>query len=122
MIVPVFKTGGRRVYPSSVGSTPTRFRHFSTTYRHAKSLTNPFGLGRAICTTLEWASCISFVTTSPYTFIVVRMSPTFLGARDATVYVLASDGPATCHGEGTEFTQLHLREPAFTSDADGRAG
>jgi hypothetical protein len=26
VIVPVFKTGGRRVYPSSVGSTPTRFR------------------------------------------------------------------------------------------------
>jgi hypothetical protein len=24
---PVFKTGGRRVTPSSVGSTPTRFRH-----------------------------------------------------------------------------------------------
>ena len=30
--VTVFKTGGRRVYPSSVGSTPTRFRHFSTTF------------------------------------------------------------------------------------------
>jgi len=29
VIVPVFKTGGRRVNPSSVGSTPTRFRHFS---------------------------------------------------------------------------------------------
>jgi hypothetical protein len=27
VIVPVFKTGGRRVTPSSVGSTPTRFRH-----------------------------------------------------------------------------------------------
>jgi hypothetical protein len=29
-----------------------------------KSLANQFGFGRAICTTLEWASCISFVTTS----------------------------------------------------------
>jgi hypothetical protein len=28
VIVPVFKTGGRRVTPSPVGSTPTRFRHF----------------------------------------------------------------------------------------------
>ena len=27
VIVPVFKTGGRRVTPSPVGSTPTRFRH-----------------------------------------------------------------------------------------------
>jgi len=27
VIVPVFKTGGRRVPPSPVGSTPTRFRH-----------------------------------------------------------------------------------------------
>jgi len=26
VIVPVFKTGGRRVNPSPVGSTPTRFR------------------------------------------------------------------------------------------------
>ena len=26
VIVPVFKTGGRRVFPSPVGSTPTRFR------------------------------------------------------------------------------------------------
>jgi len=122
VIVPVFKTGGRRVYPSSVGSTPTRFRHFSTTYRRANHSQISLASTGPICATLEWASCISFVTTSPYTFIVVRMSPTFLGARDATVYVLASDGPATCHGEGTEFTQLHLREPAFTSDADGRAG
>src|ERR1700686_1494977 len=28
VIVPVFKTGGRRAIPSPVGSTPTRFRHF----------------------------------------------------------------------------------------------
>jgi hypothetical protein len=27
VIVPVFKTGGRLVIQSSVGSTPTRFRH-----------------------------------------------------------------------------------------------
>ncbi len=27
VIVPVFKTGGRRALPSPVGSTPTRFRH-----------------------------------------------------------------------------------------------
>ena len=26
VILPVFKTGGRRVTPSPVGSTPTRFR------------------------------------------------------------------------------------------------
>ena len=33
VIVPVFKTGGRRGTPSPVGSTPTRFRqYFSTTY------------------------------------------------------------------------------------------
>ena len=33
MIVPVFKTGGRQVFLSPVGSTPTRFRHlFSLTY------------------------------------------------------------------------------------------
>jgi len=38
VIVPVFKTGGRRVTPSPVGSTPTRFRHFSTTYRHTNHL------------------------------------------------------------------------------------
>jgi hypothetical protein len=29
VIVPVFKTGGRQVYLSPVGSTPTRFRHFN---------------------------------------------------------------------------------------------
>jgi hypothetical protein len=29
--LPVFKTGGRRVTPSSVGSTPTRFRQVSMT-------------------------------------------------------------------------------------------
>jgi hypothetical protein len=28
VIVPVFKTGGRQVFLSPVGSTPTRFRHF----------------------------------------------------------------------------------------------
>src|SRR5579863_2010109 len=38
VIVPVFKTGGRQVFLSPVGSTPTRFRHFSTTYRHANQL------------------------------------------------------------------------------------
>jgi len=27
VIVPVFKTGGRQVFLSPVGSTPTRFRH-----------------------------------------------------------------------------------------------
>jgi hypothetical protein len=31
VIVPVFKTGGRQAILSPVGSTPTRFRHFSTT-------------------------------------------------------------------------------------------
>src|ERR1700752_3712332 len=31
VIVPVFKTGGRRAIPSPVGSTPTRFRHSSWT-------------------------------------------------------------------------------------------
>jgi len=30
VIVPVFKTGGRRLSAATVGSTPTRFRHFST--------------------------------------------------------------------------------------------
>ena len=29
MILPVFKTGGRQVFLSPVGSTPTRFRHFA---------------------------------------------------------------------------------------------
>jgi hypothetical protein len=29
VIVPVFKTGGRQAILSPVGSTPTRFRHFS---------------------------------------------------------------------------------------------
>ena len=33
--VTVFKTGGRQVFLSPVGSTPTRFRHFSTTFRRA---------------------------------------------------------------------------------------
>jgi len=28
VILPVFKTGGRQVFLSPVGSTPTRFRHF----------------------------------------------------------------------------------------------
>ena len=76
MIIPVFKTGGRQVFLSPVGSTPTRFRHFST-YRPRKSLANQFGFGRAICTTLEWASCIvcDHIPASPYTFMVVRMSP-----------------------------------------------
>jgi hypothetical protein len=33
VIVPVFKTGGRQVFLSPVGSTPTRFRHlFSIIY------------------------------------------------------------------------------------------
>jgi hypothetical protein len=31
VILTVFKTGGRHLSVSSVGSTPTRFRHFSTT-------------------------------------------------------------------------------------------
>jgi hypothetical protein len=35
VIVPVFKTGERRAIPSLVGSTPTRFRHFSRACRHA---------------------------------------------------------------------------------------
>ena len=43
VIVPVFKTGGRQAILPPVGSTPTRFRHFSTTCRHA----NQFGFGRA---------------------------------------------------------------------------
>ncbi len=30
VIIPVFKTGGRQVFLSLVGSTPTRFRHLST--------------------------------------------------------------------------------------------
>jgi hypothetical protein len=29
VIIPVFKTGGRRVFPSPVGSTPTRFRQIA---------------------------------------------------------------------------------------------
>ena len=32
MIIPVFKTGGRRLSAAMVGSTPTRFRHFSMGY------------------------------------------------------------------------------------------
>lgn len=35
VIVPVFKTGERQAILSLVGSTPTRFRHFSMTCRHA---------------------------------------------------------------------------------------
>ena len=38
MIVPVFKTGGWQVFLSLVGSTPTRFRQFSTTCRQANHL------------------------------------------------------------------------------------
>src|SRR4029077_20168268 len=83
-------------FPVAGGFDPHSLPPFFNNLQTRKSLANQFGFDRAICTTLEWASCISFVTTSPYTFIVVRMSPTFLGARDATVYVLASDGPATC--------------------------
>jgi hypothetical protein len=59
-------------------SLPPFFNNLQT----GKSLANQFGFGRAICTTLEWASCISFETTSPYTFMVVRMS------RDASVFIV----------------------------------
>jgi hypothetical protein len=84
VIIPVFKTGGRQVFLSPVGSTPTRFRHFST-YRPRKSLANQFGFGRAICTTLEWASCITFVTTSPHP----RTRSWWCGCpRDASVFVV----------------------------------
>jgi hypothetical protein len=46
--LPVFKTGGRQVSLSSVGSTPTRFRHFFNSLRTMESLWNQFGLGKAI--------------------------------------------------------------------------
>jgi hypothetical protein len=67
----------RRVASSGVAggfdphSLPPLFNNLQT----PKSLANQFGFARAIRTTFEWASCISFVTTSPYTFMVVRMSP-----------------------------------------------
>ncbi len=61
--------------PVTGGFDPHSLPPFFNNLQTCKSLANQFGFGRAICTTLEWASCISFVTTSPYTFIVVRMSP-----------------------------------------------
>jgi len=51
-------------------SLPPFFNHLQAT----KSVGNQLGLTRAICTTLAWVSCISLVTTSPYTFMVVLMS------------------------------------------------
>src|ERR1022692_1074559 len=39
----------------------------------------------------------------------IEFGPAILGARDAAIHVLASDGPTTGLHEGTEFTQLQLR-------------
>src|ERR1035437_5054530 len=60
----------------------------------------------------------------------IEFGPAILGARDAAIHVLASDGPATSRSEGTEFTQLHLRilMPVVGADASikgyqfGRSG
>ena len=62
MIVPVFKTGGWQAILSLVGSTPTRFRHFSITYRHQHQakITHQHGIG----ITFYGAPSVSFVTTS----------------------------------------------------------
>ena len=49
----------------------------------------------------------------------IEFGPAILGARDAAIHVLASDGPATGLREGTEFTQLQLRVlmPVVGADA-----
>jgi hypothetical protein len=65
VIAPVFKTGGRRVNPVTGGFDPHSLPPFFNNLQTSKSLANQFGFGKAIRTTLEWASCISFVTTSP---------------------------------------------------------
>jgi len=62
-------------HPVTGGFDPHSLPPFFNDLKTCKSLANQFGFGRAICTTLEWASCISFVTRSAYTLIVVRMSP-----------------------------------------------
>jgi hypothetical protein len=49
VIVPVFKTGGRQVFLSLVGSTPTRFRHGLTTWRatnRSRPLAQPLSSAR----------------------------------------------------------------------------
>ena len=74
VIVPVFKTGGRQVSCRRWVRPPLASAIFNN-LQTRKSVANQLGFGKAIWTTLEWASCISFVTTSPYTFMVVRMSP-----------------------------------------------
>ncbi len=75
MIAPVFKTGGWQVILSPVGSTPTRFRQFSTTYRHTNQL--QISSASAEPCVPPGMNLLHFVrdTTSSYTFIVVRMSP-----------------------------------------------
>ena len=44
MIVPVFKTGGRRLSASPVGSTPTRFRQFVNDLRTRESIAKALAL------------------------------------------------------------------------------
>jgi hypothetical protein len=46
--LPVFKTGGRRLSAATVGSTPTRFRHFFNSLRECKSLANQLDFQSAI--------------------------------------------------------------------------
>jgi hypothetical protein len=55
----------------AVGSTPTASTIFSISYRLSHAIYVPFMAKRA---TLLFARVISSVTTSPYVFIVVRMS------------------------------------------------
>jgi hypothetical protein len=53
VIVPVFKTGGRRVTPSPVGSTPTRFRHFSLN-RHCNHFCNQLARNPLECAAIQF--------------------------------------------------------------------
>ena len=65
MIVPVFKTGGRRVTPLPVGSTPTRFRQFSISRNACDQLRDRIGLTLYFAAGLLAKRRTEFISESP---------------------------------------------------------
>ncbi len=94
VIVPVFKTGGRRVTPSPVGSTPTRFRHFSMHYESA-----PLSKGRG----RVWRCLRSAALVAAERFEHIQIHRPFIGeinARDEAQVITA---------ETVEHVHLHIK-------------
>ena len=65
VMLPVFKTGGRRLIPSSVGSTPTRFRHSSSAYSFGKKQFAERRLARAVRGDLQRATTVTGLFIQP---------------------------------------------------------